>query len=552
MRRHALSHASPKEGRTHKCHTCGNTFKRADRLSRHIKIHTGHDLKNCKHCGRGFRPDYLPLHTKSCRGRFEHDSNLKYVPERAETRVLKAWCLSVAQQVDSRPQSEYSKLVKPVRFVNESASSIWNVDREVRRAWRTDSIRSVNGAIRSASDVLSEAECLVYNDNLIGLQDLISSLEPQWAKVTTLLQLSIEAMGEHDDSDWEYGGAWGMSLLEHATNSGAFEVLRYLMSPWSNLKDAPRGRTLLHRAVQRGYLEIMTFLVRDKNADLDFLLKSDIVDLSPLAVSIESGNIDIVKHLFDLGCNLQANCDSLSTPAFSYALDEGNQDISQWLLDQRASVTKADISGRMPLHYAAKTGAVDIMRALLRSGVEIDAGDKPYLETPLCYAARYSHLDAMRLLLESGAKVEGISEHGRGTPLYAACSAVRRFGSSAFDLLVAWRVDLDRMYKDRGQMRTVLGFLCQDLSASPDGIKRLLNAGADINLGDQPPLLAAWQYGPGEIVELLLRSGAEYESLHLEEAPVEDLSWKPPTRDKKLLILQAWKEERARAGCFSG
>ncbi|CAK1356711.1 unnamed protein product [Cercospora beticola] len=427
------------------------------------------------------------------------------------------------------------------------------MDREVRRAWRTDSIRSVDGAVRSAWDVIREAERLVRNDDVLGLKDLLNSLEPQWARVTTFLQLSIEATEEtRDDGCWQDDNSRDMSLLEHATASGAFEVLRYLMSPWSNLEDAPRSRTILHRAVQRGHLEMMTFLVRDKDADLDLILESGDWELSPLAVAIESGDINIVKHLLDLGCNLQANCDDRSSPAVSFALREGSQDIAQWLIDQGASATNPDSEGRTPLHYAARAGALSLMRALLRLGADIDAGDKPYLETPLCVAAQYGQVDAMRFLLEAGAKAERISGQCPGSPVYAVYSGFLRCGSSALDLLVAWKVDLDRMYEDKSQMCTVLSWICRYSGSRSDGIGYLVGAGADINLGDRPPVLEAWQHGTVETVEFLLRSGAEYESLHLEKVPVEDPSWDPGRGHKKVLILQAWKEARTQAGSFSG
>lgn len=64
----------------------------------------------------------------------------------------------------------------------------------------------------------------------------------------------------------------------------------------------------------------MTFLVRVKSADLNCRIW-EFENQSPLAVAVDSGNIDTIKHLIDLGCDLQAPCTTSSDPVICLALE---------------------------------------------------------------------------------------------------------------------------------------------------------------------------------------------------------------------------------------
>lgn len=213
--------------------------------------------------------------------------------------------------------------------------------------------------------------------------------------------------------------------------------------------------------------------------------------------------------------------------------------------------------GVTPLHHAARSGKLEIIDILIRSGAVIDAGTtgmKNYGGTPLCWATEAGQVDAMRLLLISGAKVEGLSGRNKDTPLLCACFASLEFGLSALEVLIAWTVDLDRLYQDGRRACTVLSICCRRSWASLEVVRRLVEAGADLNHGDRAPLLDAWQCTSVEIFEFLLISGADYTELDLHEVkPLReeglekwppDLADKIPFRDQKMAILNAWKPKR--------
>ena len=62
-----------------------------------------------------------------------------------------------------------------------------------------------------------------------------------------------------------------------------------------------------------------------------------------------------------------------------------------------------DPDGLTALMWAARTGAVDAMAALLDAGADPNARDTRYGWTPLLHAVHKRHTAAVRLLLERGA-----------------------------------------------------------------------------------------------------------------------------------------------------
>ncbi|RIX85323.1 ankyrin repeat domain-containing protein [Acidovorax cavernicola] len=78
---------------------------------------------------------------------------------------------------------------------------------------------------------------------------------------------------------------------------------------------------------------------------------------------------------------------------------KGQQDLVVQLLKRDAAVNK---TGWTPLHYAASSGQLSIMKLLLENFAFIDA-QSPNGTTPLMMAAMYGSNDAVKLLLAEGA-----------------------------------------------------------------------------------------------------------------------------------------------------
>ena len=86
------------------------------------------------------------------------------------------------------------------------------------------------------------------------------------------------------------------------------------------------------------------------------------------------------------------------TPLMLAAI-KGQQDLVTQLLKRDAAVNK---TGWTPLHYAASSGQLSIMKVLLDKFAFIDA-QSPNGTTPLMMAAMYGSTEAVKLLLAEGA-----------------------------------------------------------------------------------------------------------------------------------------------------
>lgn len=78
---------------------------------------------------------------------------------------------------------------------------------------------------------------------------------------------------------------------------------------------------------------------------------------------------------------------------------KGEKELCQLMIRKGADVNKP---GWAPLHYAATSGHLDVMRLLLEENAYIDAAS-PNNTTPLMMAAHYGTSAAVKLLLEAGA-----------------------------------------------------------------------------------------------------------------------------------------------------
>jgi uncharacterized protein len=135
--------------------------------------------------------------------------------------------------------------------------------------------------------------------------------------------------------------------------------------------------------------------------------------------AIEIGDLNEVIKDLDAGRNIESRYMDGRT-ILSIACTHGRIEIAKALLDRGADVDAASSHGNWsPLHYAAGMGHVDIVELLLDRRANVEAmTDKG--RTPLLWACGNGQIKTALALLKRGASVEARNEFGR-TALICAC-----------------------------------------------------------------------------------------------------------------------------------
>ena len=152
--------------------------------------------------------------------------------------------------------------------------------------------------------------------------------------------------------------------------------------------------------------------------------------------------------------------------------NEGEEDEN----NTRTDVDAADKEGQTLLHISSGTGNLRVVLWLLAREADVDSLSSVHL-TPMFYAARGGHIDIVKLLFQNGADVNHVGSEG------------------SWDQTALTIASKTRPHKN-GHLATV---------------KFLVEVGADINHDDDdnhPPLFLAAAKGHTEVVQHLLRSGA--------------------------------------------
>ena len=120
---------------------------------------------------------------------------------------------------------------------------------------------------------------------------------------------------------------------------------------------------------------------------------------APLVMAIQEGATRVVEAMLaSPRTDVEFRNLKDESPLMMAAL-KGQTELAQRLIARGADVNKP---GWAPLHYAATSGSLPMLRLLLEQNAYIDA-ESPNGTTPLMMAAQYGSEDAAKLLLAEGA-----------------------------------------------------------------------------------------------------------------------------------------------------
>lgn len=114
------------------------------------------------------------------------------------------------------------------------------------------------------------------------------------------------------------------------------------------------------------------------------------------------GDTPALVAQLDAGLDVNTGTVLLGTRLLALAAAHGHLDTVQAILDKKADVNAADVTGWTPLHAAAYGGNPEIIRLLLARGATAPAPNW-YTPTPLELAEMLGHQDAVDLLKKTSA-----------------------------------------------------------------------------------------------------------------------------------------------------
>jgi ankyrin repeat protein len=314
-----------------------------------------------------------------------------------------------------------------------------------------------NGDLETV-DLLIRAHARVNAENRYGITPLwLASTNGDAAVVKSLLKAGADFKIMRGDS--------GETALMAAARAGHVEVVRQLLAAGAdpNTFDSIRHQTALMWAAGERHVDVAKALL-DSGANVEAASNAG---LTPLMFAIRVGDIDGTLALLDRGANLKATAPD-GTTTLCLAILNAHWELAARLVDRGADPNGIDPRGR-PLHVLAferraqnralsgilprrptgKIDSIDLARALLVKGADINARIEwkslsyvptqmaiPVVSlttyvgaTPLVIASKFADVEMVRFLLEKGADAK-IATIQNMTPLLAAAGIGHMPGES--------------------------------------------------------------------------------------------------------------------------
>ena len=177
-----------------------------------------------------------------------------------------------------------------------------------------------------------------------------------------------------------------------------------------------------------------------------------------------------VSGLLKAGFNVNV-VDEVGYTALHQSAIHGSYEVFQILLDAKAKNVTAGIREVTPIHLAARAGHGAIVNALLRTGIDINSGDK-HKCTALMHAVLENQSDVVQTLLRAGAEVNAKDDNSYTALHYASIQDFH----SIIQILLDDGADVT-LTNTRGETAIYLAIKHEHC----ESVKILLNAGATVN-----------------------------------------------------------------------
>ncbi|XP_015790056.1 ankyrin repeat and KH domain-containing protein 1 isoform X2 [Tetranychus urticae] len=189
----------------------------------------------------------------------------------------------------------------------------------------------------------------------------------------------------------------GYTPLMEAAREGQEEMVALLLSQGAdiNAQTEETQETALTLACCSNSLEVADFLIK-AGADIEA------GGNTPLMEAAQEGHIELVKHLINVGANVNATNANGET-ALMHACENGHTDVAEILLYASADLEHEADGGRTPLMKTTRAGHICTVQFLVSRGANVNKITPTNDATPLSLACAGGHLPVVEYLLSQGA-----------------------------------------------------------------------------------------------------------------------------------------------------
>ncbi|XP_069142310.1 uncharacterized protein [Argopecten irradians] len=207
--------------------------------------------------------------------------------------------------------------------------------------------------------------------------------------------------------------------LRLAASNGQVDKVQELIQLGATFHPDKEGRTPLHFAAVKGFVEVCKYLV-GHGCPLD---EQDSMGYTAIHRAASQGHTEVIRHLLEEGGSADTQ-DEHGNTALHEAAWNGYSSALELLIKHNCNVVVTNKAGFTSLHLAAQNGHNQSTRVLLYGGCNPDLKNN-YGDSSIHTAARYGHAGVTRILISARCCLNLQNKNG-DTALHIAAALKRR------------------------------------------------------------------------------------------------------------------------------
>ncbi|XP_060065428.1 uncharacterized protein LOC132545757 [Ylistrum balloti] len=207
--------------------------------------------------------------------------------------------------------------------------------------------------------------------------------------------------------------------LRLAASNGQVDKVQELIQLGATFHPDKEGRTPLHFAAVKGFVEVCKFLVGHGCP----LNEQDSMGYTAIHRAASQGHTEVIRHLLEEGGSADTQ-DEHGNTALHEAAWNGYSAALELLIKHNCNVVVTNKAGFTSLHLAAQNGHNQSTRVLLYGGCNPDLKNN-YGDSSIHTAARYGHAGVTRILISARCCLNLQNKNG-DTALHIAAALKRR------------------------------------------------------------------------------------------------------------------------------